>query len=65
MTDSAGQSLIFHVHGMHCKSCVVLTESELKDHELVEHAVADLKTCCVEVRGNFGGKNPEEVAGEL
>ena len=46
----------FHVHGMHCNSCVLLTESELQDHELVEHVIADLKTCCVEVLGNFGDK---------
>lgn len=50
---------------MHCNSCVVLTESELKDHELVEHAIADLKTCCVEVWGNFGDKSEMEVAQEL
>src|SRR3989344_4230066 len=50
---------------MHCNSCVVLTESELKDHELVEHVVADLKTCCVEVKGDFGGKSDIEVAQEL
>ena len=55
----------FHVHGMHCNSCVVLTESELKDHELVEHAIADLKTCCVEVRGNFGNKSEAEIAQTL
>lgn len=55
----------FNVHGMHCNACVVLTESELKDHELVEHAIADLKTCCVEVRGNFGDKSEIEVAREL
>src|SRR3989344_2413486 len=55
----------FHVVGMHCKSCVVLTESELKDHALVDHVVADLKTCCVEVRGDFGGKTDREVADEL
>jgi len=55
----------FNVHGMHCNSCVVLTESELKDHELVEHVIADLKTCCVEVKGNFGDKSEMEVAQEL
>lgn len=59
------QTYTFHVHGMHCNACVVLTENELKDHALVEHAVADLKTCCVEVHGNFGGKTQEEVAAEL
>ena len=55
----------FHVHGMHCNACVVLTESELKDHDSVEHAVANLKTCCVEVRGQFEGKSHNEVAKEL
>ncbi|MDP3729322.1 MAG: sulfite exporter TauE/SafE family protein [bacterium] len=55
----------FNVHGMHCNSCVVLTESELKDHKLVERVIADLKTCCVEVRGNFGDKSAVEVAQEL
>jgi cation transport ATPase len=47
----------FYVHGMHCNSCVVLTESELNDHEKVSRAVADLGTCCVEVVGNFGDQN--------
>lgn len=55
----------FHVHGMHCNACVVLTESELKDHELVEQVAADLNTCCVQVRGNFGEKSDLEVAREL
>ncbi|MBP6860160.1 MAG: sulfite exporter TauE/SafE family protein [Candidatus Pacebacteria bacterium] len=59
------KSYTFHVHGMHCNSCVVLTEGELKDHASVEHAVADLKTCCVEVRGDFGDKSHTEVAQEL
>ncbi|MBY0539198.1 sulfite exporter TauE/SafE family protein [Patescibacteria group bacterium] len=55
----------FHVHGMHCNACVVLTETELKDHALVESAAADLKTCCVEVQGNFGEREAEDVAAEL
>lgn len=59
------KTYIFNVHGMHCNSCVALTESELKDHELVEHAIANLKTCCVEVRGDFGDKSEMEVAREL
>ena len=59
------QTFTFHVHGMHCNACVVLTESELKDHELVEHAVADLTTCCVEVVGHFEGKSHNEVAEQL
>src|SRR3990172_2232177 len=55
----------FHVKGMHCKSCVLLTEEELKKHDLVEKAVADLNTCCVEIHGNFGYKTDELVAKEL
>lgn len=50
---------------MHCKSCVVLTESELRDHDAVEHVVADLNTCCVEVHGDFGDKGAGEVADML
>ena len=59
------QTFIFHVHGMHCNSCVILTESELRNHKLVEHAVADLKSCCVEVRGDFDGRNGKDIAKEL
>lgn len=55
----------FYVHGMHCNSCVILTESELKEHERVSHVVADLGTCCVEVQGDFGDQNREELAKEL
>ncbi|KKU10829.1 MAG: hypothetical protein UX14_C0008G0010 [Parcubacteria group bacterium GW2011_GWF1_45_5] len=33
----------FHVHGMHCKSCVVLTESELNKVPEVSGAKASLK----------------------
>lgn len=55
----------FHVHGMHCNSCVVLTESELKGHELVEHAIASLNTCSVEVRGDFGERSQAEIGEEL
>jgi uncharacterized protein len=55
----------FHVHGMHCKSCVILTESELLDHEKISHVKADLGTCCVEIHGEFGDKTAEEIADEL
>lgn len=55
----------FYVGGMHCKSCVTLTEGELQNHALVEKAVANLGTCCVEVTGNFENKTSEEIAREL
>ncbi len=62
---SSIKTYTFYVHGMHCNSCVMLAESELKDHELIEHAIADLKTCCVEVRGDFGNKSEAEIAQTL
>src|SRR3989344_8866328 len=55
----------WNIHGMHCNACVLLTESELKNHEQVEHVMADLKTSSVEVRGDFSGKTEEEVRSEL
>lgn len=55
----------FYVQGMHCNACVLLTESELNDHALVEKAVANLSGGCVEVVGNFEDKSEEDVAREL
>jgi len=55
----------FHVQGLHCNSCVVLTESELNELPHIDSAKANLKHCCVEVAGNFGDKSPEAVAEEL
>ena len=55
----------FFVEGMHCKSCVVLTESELNDLPHVEKAISDLQTCCVEVTGEFGENAPDIVADNL
>src|SRR3989304_5683678 len=55
----------FHVKGMHCKSCVILTESELLALPAVSTAKARLDQCCVEVTGDFGDKSAEELAKEL
>lgn len=55
----------FFVHGMHCASCVVLTEGELKNAPGVERAKATLSTLTVEVTGDFGEKSPEEIARTL
>ena len=55
----------FHIRGMHCKSCVLLTESELKEFPYISEVKASLKSSLVEVVGNFGDKTPEEVASEL
>lgn len=54
-----------HVNGMHCNSCVVLTESELNEVPEVAQAKASLKNLNVEVTGDFGDKEPEHVARDL
>lgn len=55
----------FHVNGMHCKACVVLTETELAEHPQVSSVKSNLHTRSVIIEGNFNGKSEEEVATEL
>lgn len=59
------KKLQFHVHGMHCNSCVILTESELSEVSYITHAKTSLKTRTVELLGDFGNKSKEEIAQEL
>ena len=56
---------IFHVHGMHCKACVLMTESELMDLPYVTAAKSNLDTHTVEIDGDFGEKSPEQIASDL
>ncbi len=55
----------FHVKGMHCKACVVLIESELKELSEVDSAQASLKDLSVEVSGDFGDKTAEHIVKDL
>ena len=55
----------FHVNGMHCASCVALTESELSEVPGVSRVKASLNNLSVEASGDFGDKSPEQIAGEL
>ncbi|MEI7810345.1 MAG: sulfite exporter TauE/SafE family protein [bacterium] len=55
----------FHIRGMHCKSCVLMTESELKEFPYVSDVTASLKSNSVTVTGEFGERNKSEVAEEL
>lgn len=59
------QSYIFHVDNMHCQACVLLTESELKEHPNVLSAKSNLATLSVEITGDFGTLTPQEIADEL
>lgn len=55
----------FHVHGMHCNACVVLTEGELNEHPKVSSAKSNLKNQSVEVCGDFGDMTLHDIAKEL
>ncbi len=55
----------FHVSGMHCNACVLLTEGELSEHPKVTAARSSLKTHSVEITGDFGETKPEDIAREL
>ncbi len=55
----------FHIHGMHCKSCVLMTESELKEFPYISDVKASLKSNLVEIVGDFGDKTPDDITTEL
>lgn len=55
----------FHVNGMHCNACVVLTESELSEVPEVSRVKASLAHLAVEVTGEFGDKTTEHIARDL
>jgi uncharacterized protein len=55
----------FHIVGMHCKACIALTESELTDLKEVSGAKASLANHTIEVTGDFGDKNTQEIAQSL
>ena len=59
------QKYIFHVHGMHCNACVLMTEGELGDLPNVSRVTTSLKNHSVEIEGDFGDKTLEQIADEL
>lgn len=65
MPDPDQKTYIFHVSGMHCNACILMTESELRDVPYVTNARSSLRTHSVEVTGEFGDKTPETIAEEL
>lgn len=50
---------------MHCNACVLMTESEIKDLSNVTNVKTSLKDHSIEVTGDFGDKNEEQIAEEL
>lgn len=47
---------------MHCQACIFLTEGVLSELPEISSAKSNLKTHFVELAGNFGDKNSEEIA---
>lgn len=65
MENQLEKKYTFHVNGMHCKACVLLTESELQEVAGVTGAKSNLQTRTVVVTGEFGDKSAESIAEEL
>ena len=65
MEQNQNKEYKFHVHGMHCASCVLLIEENLKDVGGVQSVHASLAKREVAVTGDFGGKNEDEIAAML
>lgn len=55
----------FHVNGMHCNSCVVLTETELMEVPEIKSVKSSLGNHSVEIEGDFGDKSVEHIARDL
>ena len=65
MTKTQLKTLTFHVAGMHCNACILMTESELLDVSYITHAKTNLHRNSVEVTGDFGERSPENIAEDL
>lgn len=59
------ETYTFHIQGMHCKSCTLLTEGELMDLPEVTHAESSLKSHTVDVTGEFGERTPDQITSFL
>lgn len=55
----------FHVNGMHCNSCVILTETELMEVPEIKSVKSSLGNHSVEIVGDFGDKSAEHIAEDL
>lgn len=59
------QKYTFHVRGMHCDSCVLLIESELRDLSNITKVKSSLKGHSLEVEGDFGEQTLSQIAETL
>ena len=67
MTNQKTQlkTFAFHVTGMHCNACILMTEGELMDVPYITHAKTNLHRNSVEVTGDFGERLQESIAEDL
>jgi sulfite exporter TauE/SafE/copper chaperone CopZ len=59
------KTYLFHIKGMHCKACILLTESEVTELPGVTSVKASLKHHQVEVQGEFGDKTESQIVDSL
>ena len=59
------ETYTFHIQGMHCKSCTLLSAGELMDLPEVTHAESSLKSNTIDVTGEFGGRTPDQIVAYL
>ena len=65
MSNGKQQTYSFHILGMHCNACILLTERKLEGHPNVSSAKSSLKTHSVEICGDFGDRPLEAIVQEL
>ena len=65
MNTQEQKTYTFYVRGMHCKSCILMTESELLDVSYITKAKSSLETNTVDITGYFGDKTPNTIVDEL
>lgn len=51
----------FHVHGMHCKACVALIDSEMSELPEVKNAKSSLSDHSLVLEADFGAKSDQEI----
>lgn len=55
----------FHINGMHCNACVILTESKIGELSNIQKVKSSLKNNTIEVAGDFKDKSDIQIAEEL
>ncbi len=59
------QKHTFHIHGMHCNSCALMTENKIGSLSNISYVQSNFKNHSMEVVGDFGDRTPEQIAEEL